>query len=231
MSPLVLVVDDERKIRALVRSYLERAGIDVLTSGSGAEALEMAARSRPDLVVLDLGLPDVPGDEVARELRRAGDLPILMLTARASQEDRLHGLELGADDYVTKPFSPRELVLRVQAILRRGHGDGQSETSGSYGSGELVVDRERRDVRVRGATVQLTPTEWGLLEALARVPGRVYSRYELINQVRGYEFEGYERTVDSHVKNLRRKIEAGPGTPRIIETVLGAGYRLGIPRD
>jgi DNA-binding response OmpR family regulator len=231
MSPLVLVVDDERKIRELVRSYLERAGIDVLTSGSGAEALEMAGRARPDLVVLDLGLPDVPGDEVARELRRVGDLPILMLTARATEADRVLGLELGADDYVTKPFSPRELVLRVQAVLRRGHGGLPAHGPGSYGGGELVIDGERREARVRGAEVKLTPTEWGLLEALSRTPGRVYSRYELINQVRGYEFEGYERTVDSHVKNLRRKIEADPGTPRIIETVLGAGYRLGVPRD
>ena len=231
MSPLVLVVDDERKIRDLVRSYLERAGIDVLTTGSGAEALELAGRSRPDLVLLDLGLPDVAGDEVARELRRAGDLPIIMLTARVGEEDRVHGLELGADDYITKPFSPRELVLRVQAVLRRGHADLTVAGPASYGGGELTLDSERREARVRGAPVELTPTEWGLLEALSRTPGRVYSRYELINQVRGYEFEGYERTVDSHVKNLRRKLELDHGEPKIIETVLGVGYRLGIRHD
>ena len=231
MSPVVLVVDDERKIRDLVRSYLERAGIDVLTTDSGAEAIVMARRSRPDLVVLDLGLPDVPGDEVAREIREAGDLPILMLTARATEADRVHGLELGADDYVTKPFSPRELVLRVQAVLRRGHGDPSPEGPSAFGGGELVLDGERREALVRGTPISLTPTEWGLLEALSRTPGRVYSRYELVNQVRGYEFDGYERTIDSHVKNLRRKIEADPHLPRIIETVLGVGYRLGIPRD
>ncbi|HMS60936.1 MAG TPA: response regulator transcription factor [Solirubrobacteraceae bacterium] len=230
MSPLVLVVDDERKIRELVRSYLERAGIDVVTTGSGAEALELAGRARPDLVVLDRGLPDVPGDEVARELRRAGDLPILMLTARAGEADRVEGLELGADDYVTKPFSPRELVLRVQAVLRRGHDEVVGGPL-SYGDGELTLDHDRREARVRGTVMRLTPTEWGVLDALARTPGRVHSRYELINQVRGYEFEGYERSVDSHVKNLRRKIEVDPRDPRIVETVLGAGYRLGIARD
>ena len=231
MSALVLVVDDERKIRELVRSYLERAGIDVVTTESGAEALALAARTQPDLVVLDLGLPDVPGDEVARELRLRGDIPILMLTARAGEADRIHGLELGADDYITKPFSPRELVLRVQAVLRRGRGDPIAGGEDSYGDGELVLDADRHEARVRGTTVALTPTEWGLLDALARTPGRVYSRYELINQVRGYEFEGYERTIDSHVKNLRRKIELDPAHPRLVETVVGVGYRLGIARD
>jgi DNA-binding response OmpR family regulator len=230
VSSLVLVVDDERKIRELVRSYLERAGIDVVTTGSGAEALELAARARPDLVVLDLGLPDVPGDEVARELRSGGDMPILMLTARAAEADRVRGLELGADDYVTKPFSPRELVLRVQAVLRRGRGEA-ADGPASYGEGELLLDADRHEARVRGAAVALTPTEWRLLDALARTPGRVYSRYELINQVRGYEFEGYERTIDSHVKNLRRKVELDPGHPRLVETVVGVGYRLGIARD
>ena len=230
MSPLVLVVDDEPKIRDLVRTYLEREGIDVLTSGSGAEALAIAGRSHPDLVVLDLGLPDVPGDEVARELRRSGDVAILMLTARSTETDRVHGLELGADDYVTKPFSPRELVLRVQAVLRRGHADVVAGGPVSYG-GTLVIDQDQRQVTVRGTPVPLTPTEWRLLDALARNPGRVYSRYEIINQVRGYEYEGYERTVDSHIKNLRRKIELDPSAPQLIETVLGAGYRLGVARD
>jgi len=231
VSSLVLVVDDERKIRELVRSYLERAGIDVLTCDSGAEALSIASRSRPDLVILDLGLPDVPGDEVARELRRSGDVPILMLTARATEADRILGLELGADDYVTKPFSPRELVLRVEAVLRRGHSEPDARATASYGAGEIVLDADRREVLVRGTPVDLTPTEWDLLRALARTSGRVYSRFELINQVRGYEFEGYERTIDSHIKNLRRKLERDPHEPRIIETVLGVGYRLTIARD
>jgi len=157
-------------------------------------------------------------------------VPIVMLTARSTEEDRIAGLELGADDYLTKPFSPRELVLRVQAVLRRG-GPAATQGVASYGGGVLVVDEPRRTVMVRGAAADLTPTEWGVLGALAAVPGRVYSRYELINRVRGYEFEGYERTIDSHVKNLRRKIEADPGNPVIVQTVLGGGYRLGLVRD
>jgi DNA-binding response OmpR family regulator len=211
MAATVLLVEDERKLRELVRSYLERAGFTALSTGSGAEAITLAASAAPDLVVLDLGLPDVPGETVAREVRAGGPVPIVMLTAKAAEEDRIAGLELGADDYVTKPFSPRELVLRVQAILRRG-----LPSAGPT---------------VREARADLTPTEWGLLVALATVPGRVYSRYELINRVRGYEFEGYERTVDSHVKNLRRKIEEDPGRPWIVQTVMGGGYRLGLARD
>jgi len=230
MTSTVLVVEDERKLRDLVRSYLERAGFTVLSTGSGAEAITMAATASPDLVVLDLGLPDVPGETVARELRAISATPILMLTAKSGEEDRIRGLELGADDYVTKPFSPRELVLRVQAILRRG-GPAAAQDITSYGGGELVIDEPQRLAAVRGSAVALTPTEWGVLVALASVPGRVYSRFELINRVRGYEFEGYERTVDSHVKNLRRKVEDDPGQPRIVQTVLGGGYRLGLARD
>jgi DNA-binding response OmpR family regulator len=230
MAVTVLLVEDERKLRELVRSYLERAGFTVLSTGSGAEAITLAAAASPDLVVLDLGLPDVPGETVARELRASGPVPILMLTAKSAEEDRIAGLELGADDYVTKPFSPRELVLRVQAILRRG-GPVTGQGITSYGGGTLVIDEPRRQATVRGAAVELTPTEWGVLVALATVPGRVYSRFELINRVRGHEFEGYERTVDSHVKNLRRKIEEDPGSPQIIQTVLGGGYRLGLTRD
>jgi DNA-binding response OmpR family regulator len=230
MAATVLLVEDERKLRDLVRSYLERAGLTVLSTDSGAEAISLASAAAPDLVVLDLGLPDVPGESVARELRAGGQVPILMLTAKAAQEDRIAGLELGADDYVTKPFSPRELVLRVQAILRRG-GPAPGHETASYGDGALVIDEPRRRLTVRGSAVELTPTEWGILVALATVPGRVYSRFELINRVRGYEFEGYERTIDSHVKNLRRKLEKDPGSPEIVQTVLGGGYRLGIDRD
>jgi len=230
MAVTVLLVEDERKLRELVRSYLERAGLTVLSTGSGAEAITLAASASPDLVVLDLGLPDVPGETVARELRASGPVPILMLTAKSAEEDRIAGLELGADDYVTKPFSPRELVLRVQAILRRG-GPVTGRGITSYGGGTLVIDEPRRQATVRGADVELTPTEWGVLVALATVPGRVYSRFELINRVRGHEFEGYERTIDSHVKNLRRKIGEDPGSPQIIQTVLGGGYRLGLTRD
>ena len=231
MSRVVLIVEDERGIRDLVRRYLEREGISVLSTGSGAEAITLATEARPDLIVLDLGLPDVPGEEVAREIRAVFDVPILMLTARADERDRIAGLELGADDYVTKPFSPRELTLRVRAVLRRRGGDAGQPGPASFGEGVLRIDEERHEVVVRDTPVELTPTEWGLLTALARTPGRVYSRYELINRVRGYEFEGYERTIDSHVKNLRRKIEADPQDPAIVQTVLGAGYRLGLKAD
>ena len=232
MAATVLVVEDERKLRDFIRSYLENAGFVVLSTGSGAEAISVAAAATPDLVVLDLGLPDVPGETVIRELRAVPSAAprILLLTAKSSEEDRVRGLELGADDYVTKPFSPRELVLRVQAILRRG-GPAAETGVARFGDGELVIDEPRRLVLVRGAAVELTPTEWGLLVALATVPGRVYSRFELINRVRGYEFEGYERTVDSHVKNLRRKVEDDPASPLIVQTVLGGGYRLGLARD
>ena len=231
MTATVLLVEDERKLRELVRSYLERAGFSVLSTESGAEAISVAGTAAPDLIVLDLGLPDVPGETVAREVRAMGPTPILMLTAKTSEEDRIAGLELGADDYVTKPFSPRELVLRVQAILRRNAPPANEHGVSRFGDGVLAIDEPRRVAEVRGAEVELTPTEWGILVALATVPGRVYSRFELINRVRGYDFEGYERTIDSHVKNLRRKIEEDPANPVIVQTVLGGGYRLGLARD
>lgn len=231
MSATVLVVDDEVKLRELIRAFLEREGLTVLSTGSGAEAITIAARVRPDLVVLDLGLPDVPGEEVTRELKRDSDVLLLMLTARAHEDDRIRGLELGADDYLTKPFSPRELVLRVLALLRRGRPQSASGGPVSFGGGQLVIDESRHEVRHRGELVALSPTEWGVLAALARVPGRVYSRYELVNSVRGYEWEGYERVVDSHVKNLRRKLGDDPASPTILETVLGVGYRLCVQRD
>jgi DNA-binding response OmpR family regulator len=226
-----MVVEDEFKLRELVRAYLEREGLHVCPTGSGVEALAHASRQELDLVILDLGLPDVPGTDVARNIRLESDVPIMILTARSDERDRIAGLELGADDYVTKPFSPRELVLRVNAILRRGRPMLTTGGPASYGHGHLLIDEDRREVIVGGQAVELTPTEWGLLLALARVPGRVYSRYELINRVRGYEYEGYERTIDSHVKNLRRKLEGDPQSPRIIETVLSVGYRLGLQRD
>src|SRR6185437_15077412 len=183
-------------------------GMAVLSTGSGSDAIALARRGRPDLVILDLGLPDVPGEDVVQDLRTVSDVPVLMLTAKASERDRIRGLELGADDYMTKPFSPRELVLRARAILRRGRDTSSREDRSSFGN-EILLDNN---------TVDLTPTEWSLLIALATTPGRVYSRFELINRTRGYEFEGYERTVDSHVKNLRRKIERNPASPTIIET-------------
>ena len=233
MTATVLVVEDEVKISELVRRYLEHEDLSVLTTGSGAEALTMLETQQVDMIVLDLNLPDVSGETIAAEVRSRSAIPILMLTAKSSEADRIRGLELGADDYLTKPFSPRELVLRVQAVLRRSQttATSTSDATASFGAGSLVVDEERHTLIVRQRSVELTPTEWALLIALTGTPGRVFSRAELINRLRGYEFDGYERTVDSHVKNLRRKIELDPHEPIIVETVLGAGYRLGLHRD
>lgn len=228
--PTVLVVEDEVKLRDLVRSYLERAGFAVLSAGSGAEALGLIRTAAPDLIVLDLGLPDVSGEVIAAEVRVSSTVPIVVLTARAEEADRIRGFELGVDDYVVKPFSPRELVLRVRAVLRRGSDTQDEGGSLSYGN-RLTIDESRRCVVVDGEIRDLTPTEWNLLVALATQPGRVYSRSELINRARGHEFEGYERSVDSHIKNLRRKIETDPAHPEIVLTVIGGGYRLGLARD
>ncbi|HET8681203.1 MAG TPA: response regulator transcription factor [Micromonosporaceae bacterium] len=229
MAGAVLVVEDDRELRELVRRYLERAGHRVHTTGSGAEALRVLDKGDVALVVLDLGLPDVDGLEVLAAAH--GDnraVPVVVLTARSQVEDRIDGLRHGADDYVTKPFSPTELVLRVQAVLNRTHGHSAAEAD-TFGGGRLRLDEARHEARLDGRLLDLTPTEWGLLTALAAAPGRVFSRYELVNRVRGYEFAGYERTIDSHVKNLRHKL--GPDAARIVETVLGVGYRLGWSRD
>ncbi|HEX6247873.1 MAG TPA: response regulator transcription factor [Nocardioidaceae bacterium] len=227
----VLVVEDEREIRDLLRRYLERAGHAVLSTDSGAEAIRLVTGGSADLVVLDLGLPDVDGTEVLRAAREGGRrTPVVVLTARSTVEDRIGGLSLGADDYVTKPFSPTEVVLRVGAVLGRSAGaGGQDPDVQSYGGGRLVVDTHRREARLDGRLLDLTPTEWGILTALASVPGRPFSRYELVNRVRGYEFSGYERSIDSHVKNLRHKI--GPDAAAVVETVTGVGYRLGLDHD
>ena len=231
MSHSVLIVEDEVKLRNLIRTSLERESISVMTTGSGAEAIDFVSRNSPELVVLDLGLPDVSGLDVAKEIRSTSDVLILMLTARSSDEDRIRGLELGADDYVIKPFRPRELVLRVMALLRRGGGVAVRSSLLSFGDGLVTIDEDRHEVRLRGYVVNVSPTEWGILLELVRVPGRVYSRYELVNVVRGYEWDGYERVIDSHIKNLRRKLEEDSTKPRIIETVLGVGYRLSLTRD
>ncbi len=223
----VVVIDDEPSVQDVVRGYLERDGYLVYVAGNGAEGLALAERMKPGLIVLDLMLPDISGEEICRQIRTRSDVPILMLTAKSGEEERVGGLTLGADDYLTKPFSPRELVARVRAILRRSGG---AETplveTLSFDDGHLVVDTVEHEVLVGGAVVDLTPNEYKLLVTLARYPGRVYSRFELINHVQGYDFEGYERTIDVHVKNLRRKIEADPRKPRYVETVFGAGYRL-----
>ncbi|MFO7689106.1 MAG: response regulator transcription factor [Cryobacterium sp.] len=223
----ILVVEDERDIRELLRRYLERAGFSVLTSGSGAEALRVLASV--DLVILDLGLPDIDGTDVLREIHALGNLPVIVLTARSSIDDRIHGLELGADDYVTKPFSPAEVVLRVQAVLHRYSGVPAEAGPVTYGNRRLRIDEAEHKAWLDDVLLDLTPTEWGLLAAVTAAPGRVYSRYELVNRVRGYEYAGYERTIDSHIKNLRRKL--GVNGADVVETVLGVGYRLGLRQD
>lgn len=232
MTGTVLVVDDEAKLRALVRDYLERDGYTVLEADDGRRALDLAQGAHPDLVILDLGLPGLPGEEVARLLRKDSDVPIVMLTAKAGENDRVMGLRTGADDYVVKPFSPRELVARVEAVLRRARGGrGETEEAAvSYGSGRLRIDTERREVRADGQPVELTRTEFDLLTALASRPGRAWSRMELVGRVQGHTFEAYERTIDVHVKNLRRKLGDTPPS-RVVVTVPGVGYKLGIDRD
>lgn len=230
-SATVLVVDDERKIRDLVRSYLEREGYSVFQADTGQQALETAARIGPDLVVLDLMLPDLAGEEVARSLREGSDVPIIMLTAKSSEDDRVTGLRIGADDYLVKPFSPRELVARVQAVLRRTAGSAPSGPTASFEKGALTIDREAREVTVDEHAVDLTRSEFDLLAALALRPGRVFSRYELVTRVQGYDYDGYERTIDAHVKNLRRKLGEDPKSPRYVVTVAGVGYKFGVKAD
>lgn len=220
----VLVVDDEPKIARLLRDYLERAGFGVSVAHDGREALMRIRTERPDLVILDLGLPAVDGLDVTRQLRRDGDIPIIMLTARDDEVDRVAGLELGADDYVTKPFSPREVVARVRAVLRRRAG--AMGTDAVLRAGPLEVDPARMTVRLSGRDVDLTATEFALLAALARQPGRVFTRAQLLDAIHGTAFESYERAIDAHVKNLRRKLEDDPRRPRVLLTVHGVGYRL-----
>jgi len=219
----ILVVDDEPKIVQLVRDYLERAGFAVSTARDGHEALMRARQERPDLIVLDLGLPQLDGLEVTRRLRRDSGVPIIMLTARDDETDKVVGLELGADDYITKPFSPRELEARVRAVLRRHTRDTDTDL---LRAGELTLDVPRLRTEVSGRPAELTATEFQLLAALARQPGRVFTRGQLLDAIHGVAFDSYERAIDAHVKNIRRKIEPDPRAPRYLLTVYGVGYRL-----
>jgi two-component system, OmpR family, alkaline phosphatase synthesis response regulator PhoP len=219
----ILIVDDEPKIARLVRDYLENAGFAVTVARDGREALMRARTERPDLIVLDLGLPGIDGLDVTRALRRDAGVPIIMLTARTAETDRVVGLELGADDYVTKPFSPRELVARIRAVLRRREGDAGEEL---LRAADLTLDVARLRVEVAGRRVDLTSTEFALLAALARQPGRVFTRSQLLDAIHGLAFESYERAIDAHVKNIRRKLEPDPHQPRYLLTVYGVGYRL-----
>jgi DNA-binding response OmpR family regulator len=219
----ILVVDDEPKIVRLVVDFLEAAGFAVSTARSGDEALMRARTEAPDLVVLDLGLPGLDGLDVTRALRRDGEVPIIMLTARDDETDRILGLELGADDYVTKPFSPRELVARIRAVLRRNAAPQSGEL---LRAGDLELDLGRMRVSRAGQPVELTASEFALLAAMARQPGRVFTRSQLLDAIHGVAFESYERAIDAHVKNIRRKLEPNPREPRHLLTVYGVGYRL-----
>ena len=225
----ILLVEDEKTIRTTVGAYLEREGYWVTPAQDGQVALDEFEKHRFDLVVLDLMLPKVSGEDVCRAIRDASDVPIIMLTAKGEEEDRIAGLELGADDYLVKPFSPRELVARVRALLRRAHVESEPQRDRLVFA-DLVIDISGHKAFLGGKELDLTASEFKLLTTLSRYPGRVYSRMELVEKVLGYDFEGYERTIDSHVKNLRAKLDDDPREPRFIYTVHGVGYRFEAPK-
>jgi two-component system alkaline phosphatase synthesis response regulator PhoP len=221
---MILVIDDEPKIVKQARDYLERGGFQVLAAADGKTALAVARHERPDLVVLDLNLPQMDGLDVCRALRRESDVPIIMLTARVEETDRLIGLELGADDYITKPFSPRELVARVRAVLRRVQGGVHQP--GLIRVGELEIDIHGHCVTRAGQAIHLTRTEFNLLAILAQHPGQTFSRAQLLDRVHGVRYDGFDRSIDAHIKNLRRKLEPDPVEPRYVLTVYGVGYKF-----
>jgi two-component system, OmpR family, alkaline phosphatase synthesis response regulator PhoP len=229
MAKTILVVDDERKIVTVLKGYLEQAGFHTVTAGDGQIALTTFRHTKPDLVILDLMLPGMDGLDVCRALRRESRVPIIMLTARAEETDRLIGLELGADDYIVKPFSPREVVLRVRAILRRVEGDVAA--SELLQAGDIALDLAAHQATIAGRPVELTPMEFELLAALARSPGRTFARAQLLAQAQSSPLEGFERTIDVHVRNIRAKIEPDPKNPRYILTVYGVGYKLAVDVD
>lgn len=220
----ILIVDDEVKILQLARDYLEHAGFTVLTAETGKVALAVARSEKPNLIVLDLGLPDMDGLDVTRALRKESNVPIIMLTARGEETDKLVGLELGADDYLTKPFSPKELIARVRAVLRRAESTPVTEEL--IRIGQVTLDVPRMRVTLDDHLIELTPTEFELLAALARQPGRIFTRAQLLDAVHGVAFESYERAIDAHIKNIRRKLEPDPREPRYILTVYGVGYKF-----
>lgn len=227
----ILLVEDDRKIARVVRAYLEGEGYRVVHAERGKAAVAAAEQERPLLVLLDLMLPDMRGEDLYHELKARADVPVLMLTAKSSEDERVAGFALGADDYVVKPFSPRELVYRVKALLKRAEQSGPSGAPLSFNNSALVVDGLRYEVKKAGEEVRLTPTEFKILHALASRPERVMSREELVEQALGYRFEGYERSVDAHVKNIRQKIEDDPRRPAFILTVYGVGYKFIGKRD
>jgi len=221
----ILVVDDDRKIVELITLYLKKDSYHVLAAYNGRQAIELARRKQPDLIVLDLMLPQVDGMDVCRILRAESQVPIIMLTGRSTDDDKLEGLDLGADDYLTKPFNPRELLARIRAVLRRTAGKDECGPTEVH-FGEMVMDFVRHELRANDQVVNLTPTEFRLLETLVKEPCRAFSRLDLLEQVFGYDYEGLERTVDVHIMNLRKKIEPEPSRPRHVVTVPGLGYRF-----
>jgi DNA-binding response OmpR family regulator len=223
MPKKILVIDDEPKIIEICQDYLKASGFEVVTAGDGLQGLTVARREKPDLIVLDLMLPGMDGLDVCRALRSGGNTPIIMLTARVDESDKLVGLELGADDYITKPFSPRELVARVRVVLRRTSGDSTSEI---IRVGEISIDRTRYEATLPDKTILLTPTEFEILATMMKQPGRIFSRSQLLTAVHGIAFESYERAIDSHIRNVRRKLETASGEPRYIVTVHGVGYKF-----
>lgn len=227
MGRTVLVVDDNAKIVEVLSAYLVKEGFEVRTALDGPSAIASVAEHVPDLALLDIMLPGVDGIELTRRFQREHDLPVILVTAKTDEIDRLIGLEVGADDYISKPFSPREVVARVKAVLRRIDGSRSDGASGVLTVGDLIVDIERREVTVSGVQAELTRTEFELVATMASHPGRVYSRLQLLEAVSGDAFEGYERTIDAHVKNLRRKLGDDPRNPRYVRTVFGVGYKVG----
>jgi DNA-binding response OmpR family regulator len=220
----ILVVDDEKRLVSLVESYLTQEGYRVVTANNGLEALTVAQREKPDLIILDVMMPEMDGYEFMRKHRTENNTPIILLTARVDDDEKVIGLEVGADDYVTKPFRPRELVARVRALLRRV--GAQEPSAKVIKAADIIVDRDSRTVKVAEEFINLTPSEFDILTALMTSPGRVYSRLDLLDIIQGIRYEGYERTIDTHVKNLRGKIENDPRAPKYIETVYGIGYRF-----
>jgi len=225
MARKILVVDDEKKIVEILKAYLEKEGYQVIIAYDGRSALELARSNNPHLIILDLMLPEISGWDVCRELRRESDVPVIMLTAGDDTTDKIIGLELGADDYVTKPFDPKEIISRVRAVLRRS--GGKATATAVLNIGDISIDTGKRLVRRGDSNIELTPIEFEILMALSENPGRVYSRIQLLDKVQGDAYEGYERTIDTHIKNLRKKLELDPEHPRYVITVYGVGYKLG----
>ncbi|WP_434564262.1 response regulator transcription factor [Thermoanaerobacterium thermosaccharolyticum] len=223
----ILAIDDEEKILDVIKAYLEREGYSVFTETNGANAINTFKSLKPDLVILDLMLPGLSGEEICSKIRAISKVPILMLTAKVEEDDKVYGFSIGADDYLTKPFSPRELTMRVKAILRRTKDDMALNDIFSFNDGDLVINTRSYEVKKSGEIVNLTPNEYKLLTVMAQNPNRVFTRGELIEKVMGYDFEGFDRTIDAHIKNLRQKIEDDPKNPVYIKTVYGAGYKFG----